>query len=134
MKPTVEAETISQSVRRLNSIAKQFRKTGGVHVAALYSIDGKLAALAEDVGRHNAVDKVVGALMMADRLPVAQHWLLLSGRAGYELIHKAVLAGFSAVASLGPPSSLAIDYAQQAGLTLVGFLNDQRYHCYTGGS
>lgn len=110
-----------------------FIKTGGVHAAAALDPTGTWLEAHEDVGRHNAVDKVVGALMMVDRLPVAQHWLLLSGRAGYELVHKAVLAGFSAVASLGPPSSLAIDYARQAGLTLVGFLGEDRYHCYTPG-
>ena len=108
-----------------------FARTGGVHAAAALDPEGNWLETHEDVGRHNAVDKVVGALMMADRLPAPQHWLLLSGRAGYELVHKAVLAGFSAVASLGPPSSLAIDYAKQAGLTLVGFLNAERYHCYT---
>lgn len=122
---------LSQELRQHQPL---FARTGGVHAAAALDPAGNWLEAHEDVGRHNAVDKVVGALMMADRLPVAQHWLLLSGRAGYELIHKAVLAGFSAVASLGPPSSLAIDYAQQAGLTLVGFLNEERYHCYAGAS
>ena len=107
-----------------------FAKCGGSHAAALVRPQGRPELVFEDVGRHNAVDKVVGRLLM-ERRPAAGNWLLLSGRAGFELVQKAVQAGFSGVASVGPPSSLAFSYAQQAGLTLVGFLRQDRYNVYT---
>lgn len=110
---------------------KLFEQCGGNHAAALVRPGGVIELVHEDVGRHNAVDKVVGELLMQGRLPAAGCWLLLSGRAGYELVQKAVAAGFSAVASVGPPSSLAIRYAEEAGLTLVGFLQANRFNRYT---
>lgn len=106
-----------------------FERCGGSHAAALVRPGGSPELVFEDVGRHNAVDKVVGRLLM-DKRSAQGHWLLLSGRAGFELVQKAVQAGFSGVASVGPPSSLAFTYAQQAGLTLVGFLRDDRYNVY----
>lgn len=106
-----------------------FARCGGSHAAALVTPGGSPQLVHEDIGRHNAVDKVVGRLLMDQRSPEG-HWLLLSGRAGFELIQKAVQAKFSAVASVGPPSSLALRYAQQAGLTLVGFLRDDRFNRY----
>ncbi len=106
-----------------------FEKCGGSHAAALVRPGGKPELVFEDVGRHNAVDKVVGRLLM-NKQTAAGNWLLLSGRSGFELIQKAVQAGFSGVASVGPPSSLAVRYAQQAGLTLVGFLRGERYNIY----
>lgn len=107
-----------------------FAKCGGSHAAALVRPGGGPERVFEDVGRHNAVDKVVGRLLM-DKQKADGAWLLLSGRAGFELVQKAVQARFSGVASVGPPSSLALRYAQQAGLTLVGFLRDDRYNVYT---
>ena len=106
-----------------------FDRCGGSHAAALVAPGGVPELVHEDVGRHNAVDKVVGRLLMDKRSPEGQ-WLLLSGRAGFELIQKAVQARFSGVASVGPPSSLALRYAQQAGLTLVGFLRGERFNRY----
>lgn len=116
----------------LNQAQPLFRQCGGVHAAALTTPGQGLERLYEDVGRHNAVDKLIGSLLQQDRLPAHHRWLLLSGRAGFELVQKAVTAGFSGVASLGPPSSLAIRYAQQAQLTLVGFLSKERFNVYHG--
>ena len=107
-----------------------FEKCGGSHAAALVRPEGKPELVFEDVGRHNAVDKVVGRLLM-DRQKADGCWLHLSGRAGFELVQKAVQARFSGVASVGPPSSLALRYAEQAGITLVGFLRGDRYNLYT---
>ncbi|MBS2040776.1 formate dehydrogenase accessory sulfurtransferase FdhD [bacterium] len=106
-----------------------FEKCGGTHAAALVRTGQAPELVFEDVGRHNAVDKVVGRLLM-ERRSAQGCWLLLSGRAGFELVQKAVQAGFSGVASVGPPSSLALSYAQKAGLRLVGFLRGQRYNLY----
>lgn len=117
--------------RQLRSRQALFEQCGGTHAAALVRPGGSIEQVFEDVGRHNAVDKLVGELLMQDRLPAAGCWLLLSGRSGFELVQKAVAAGFSAVASVGPPSSLAIRYAEQAGLVLVGFLAEERYNRYT---
>lgn len=109
---------------------KLFEKCGGSHAAALVRPGGEVERAFEDVGRHNAVDKLVGSLLMEGLSPEGC-WLLLSGRAGFELVQKAVQARFSAVASVGPPSSLALTYAHRAGLTLVGFLRDHRYNLYS---
>ncbi|MBX3165872.1 MAG: formate dehydrogenase accessory sulfurtransferase FdhD [Candidatus Eremiobacteraeota bacterium] len=107
-----------------------FEKCGGSHAAALVRPGGQPELVYEDVGRHNAVDKVTGRLFM-EKKSAEGNWLLLSGRSGFELVQKAVQARFSAVASVGPPSSLALNYASQAGLTLVGFLRGDRYNVYT---
>lgn len=122
--------TLPEQLRKQQAL---FEKCGGSHAAALVRPGGKTELVFEDVGRHNAVDKVVGRLLM-DKRQAQGCWLLLSGRSGFELVQKAVLAGFSGVASVGPPSSLAVRYAQQAGLTLVGFLRGQRYNVYASAS
>ena len=108
-----------------------FDQCGATHAAAEVSAGQDPGELREDVGRHNAVDKLVGHLLMNRRLPASDRWLLLSGRAGFELVQKAVQAGFSGVASVGPPSSLAISYAEQAQLCLVGFLRAESFNVYT---
>jgi FdhD protein len=130
MKPTVEAEIISHSVRRLNTIAKQFRETGGVHVAALYSMKGELVAFAEDVGRHNAVDKVIGA-GVTKKIEFKNCFLALSGRLTGDIILKAARIRIPIIASLSATISSGLEAAQLTGVTLIGFVRGRRMNVYT---
>ncbi len=129
---TVDRATLSGLPDRLRAAQRVFEETGGLHAAGLFGPDGRLETSAEDVGRHNAVDKVIGRMVMAERLPLSHHLLFVSGRTSFEIVQKAVLAGVPIVASVSAPSSLAIELAREAGVTLVGFVRGDGFNIYTG--
>lgn len=127
----VTAEALTAMPDRLRAAQKVFAATGGLHGAALFGVDGTLVAAREDIGRHNAVDKVVGWAVENERVPLTGTVLLVSGRASFELTQKAVMAGIPILAAVSAPSSLAVDLASQAGLTLVAFLRGRSMNVYT---
>ncbi|MGV4928347.1 formate dehydrogenase accessory sulfurtransferase FdhD (plasmid) [Streptomyces sp. BHT-5-2] len=128
----ISPETLADLPDRLRSAQRVFDRTGGLHAAALFSADGELLDAREDVGRHNAVDKIVGRALQSGRLPLSSGVLMVSGRASFELAQKAVMAGIPVLAAVSAPSSLAVDLAAETGLTLVGFLRGRSMNVYAG--
>ena len=124
-------EVVARATEQLRDVQRNFARTGGVHAAAVLDAHGEVLASAEDVGRHNAVDKVIGWAIRQRRLPLRDSLLVVSGRASYELTQKAVLAGIGMLVAVSAPSSLAVDLAAEAGLTLVGFVRGESMNVYT---
>lgn len=130
--PLVSAEWIQSLPEQLRQAQLVFEHTGGLHAVGLFSSDGKLLYLREDVGRHNAFDKTIGAAFLEDRLPLFDAVALVSGRASFELVQKAVMGGIPIMAAIGAPSSLAVQLAKDFNLSLIGFLKSNRMNLYTG--
>lgn len=127
----LELDTLAKLPDLLRAHQRAFDRTGGLHAAGVFTVTGEPVYVREDVGRHNAVDKVVGAALRDDRLPLAGHVLQVSGRASFELVHKAVNAGIPALAAVSAPSSLAVELANECGLTLLGFVRDGGMNVYS---
>jgi FdhD protein len=132
--PQISESVILSLPARLREAQHVFDRTGGIHACGLFTASGDLVVIREDVGRHNAVDKLVGRAYLDSQLPLSDKLLLLSGRASFELVQKSVMAGIPIVAAVGAPSSLAIKTALRFGLTLIGFLRNDRYNIYTASS
>ncbi len=130
---TFARDVITAMPGRLRARQRVFSKTGGLHAAAAFGPDGEIALVREDIGRHNAVDKVIGALLLEGKLPAHGLGLLVSGRASFELMQKALMAGIPLLAAVGAPSSLAVQLAQEFGMTLIGFLRAGHFNIYAGG-
>ena len=129
--PSVEPGLLPSLVERLRSGQGVFDRTGGLHGAGLFSPSGELVCVREDIGRHNAVDKVVGRMLLDRRLPLGDTVLVVSGRAGYEIVQKSINAGIAVLAAVGAPSSLAVALAREFNQTLVGFLRGERFNVYS---
>jgi len=127
----IDPRTLASLPDRLRAAQDVFDATGGLHAAGLFTREGELETVAEDVGRHNAVDKVVGRMLMRGELPLSRHLLFVSGRTSFEIIQKAFFAGISVVGAVSAPSSLAIDLARETGLTLVGFVRGGAFNVYS---
>jgi len=125
-------DTLIEIPGKLRALQATFDKTGGLHAAAAFSTTGELVVTMEDIGRHNAVDKVIGALLLEDCLPAGDLGLIVSGRASFELMQKAVVAGVPLLAAVSAPSSLAVQLAEEFDMTLVGFLRGNAFNIYSG--
>jgi FdhD protein len=128
---TIHSDLLSSLPQKLKTAQAVFKETGGLHAASLFSSDGNLLSVREDVGRHNALDKLLGAAFLEDIVPLRDSLLLLSGRASFELLQKAVMGGIPMVAAIGAPSSLAIEVAREFSITLVGFLRPESFNIYS---
>src|SRR5207253_5527701 len=128
----VRLETLYSLEARLRAAQEVFAQTGGIHAAGLFDLEGNLIAVREDVGRHNAVDKLVGYALLNDMLPLERYILLVSSRASFEIVQKALMAGVAIMAVVSAPSSLAVQLAREAGMTLVAFLRQGRLNVYAG--
>jgi FdhD protein len=129
--PRVDRRTLAGLPDSLREAQAAFEQTGGLHAAGLFTADGELVTIREDVGRHNALDKVVGAELLAGRLPLHERILLVSGRVSFEIVQKAAVAGIPIIAAVSAPSDLAIDAAERLNMTLVGFLRGQGFNVYS---
>jgi FdhD protein len=129
--PVVTPDVLHTLADRLRETQSVFTRTGGLHASGLFAPDGTLLCAREDIGRHNAVDKVVGWALLNDKLPLADTVLMVSGRAGYEIVQKALAAGIPFVAAVGAPSSLAVDLAKRFDMTVAGFVRNERFVVYS---
>ena len=129
----VGAEVIMQLPKALRDAQAVFDTTGGLHAAGLFDSNGNLVTLREDVGRHNAIDKLIGYHLANDTLPLSNHLVMLSGRASWELLQKTLVGGIPIVVAIGAPSSLAVDLAREFGITLVGFTRNEGFNIYVNG-
>lgn len=129
--PLVGRSALQRLPGALRAAQDVFEETGGLHATALFASDGELVAVREDVGRHNAMDKLIGQELLAGRVPVGEVLVLVSGRASFELVQKAAVAGIPILCAVGAPSTLAVDAARRLGMTLVGFLRGDRFNVYT---
>ena len=128
----LDAEVLVRLPDALRASQAVFGRTGGLHAAALFSASGEMLVLREDIGRHNAVDKVIGWALLENRVPLSEDIMLVSGRGGFEIVQKAIVAGTPVVASVSAPSSLAVQLARELRLTLIGFLRGRRFVIYSG--
>ncbi|MGI8555019.1 MAG: formate dehydrogenase accessory sulfurtransferase FdhD [Pyrinomonadaceae bacterium] len=131
-KPLFAADAIHNLPEILRVRQNVFERTGGLHAAALFNSNGEMEILREDVGRHNAVDKLIGSQFLAGKTPISDKLLLVSGRASFEIVQKALMAGIPILAAVGAPSSLAVELAREYNMTLLGFVRDNRFNIYNG--
>ncbi len=129
---TIRIPVVHQLPDQLRASQSVFNSTGGLHAAGLFAVDGTMLALREDIGRHNAVDKLIGHGIAGDRLPLSESLMLVSGRAGFEVVQKAAVGGIPILAAVGAPSSLAVETARRFGMTLLGFVRGNRFNSYSG--
>ena len=127
----IDIETLLSLPEKLRNAQSDFARTGGIHAAGIFGVDGKLQIAREDIGRHNAVDKTIGRAFLDEQLPLERHLLLVSGRASFEIIQKALAAGIPIVAAVSAPSSLAVELARDSNQTLIGFLRPPSFNIYT---
>ncbi|MGQ0571736.1 MAG: formate dehydrogenase accessory sulfurtransferase FdhD [Armatimonadota bacterium] len=130
--PTIRADLLSRLPEKLRSAQGLFEATGGLHAAALFDVRGTLISVREDVGRHNALDKLIGWALLEARIPLRDHIVMVSGRASFELVQKSLVAGIPIFCAVSAPSSLAVELARDFGMTMVGFLRGDRFNIYTG--